>query len=181
MSQIVRDDATFLGDLARGAHAVYAVAARLAAAGLEVRIPEVRIRPHVAQREDYDDGGTDLYLATWPLQVKTKFGYQFDGLDDFRSKLHFDSVIVDSAEGIAKLQTWPAAYIITDARRVGMVVIPTNTRDRWTEKDRYDSTRGRTRRFVECPLELVVSIDDLITQAKRRLAERVTAQRRVTA
>jgi hypothetical protein len=154
-------------DIEASYEATARLAAELASAGLLVRLPPLIVRPDVSVRERYNDGGADLWLGPYPLQVKVKFGYEFDDADDAARRYGWRTLIFDSDEGRRSLSIEPAAYIVLDARTTGRIIVPASSRPRWSVSNRMDTTRGRVRAFWECPLSATWTMRRFVERAKR--------------
>lgn len=153
----MRTDEAFIRDFMSGDDAVWSVAGWLHANGFDVEIPGRRLRPHVNERAQFDDGGLDLSAEGLPLQVKCRFGYRFSGPADFG----FPTVIHDTVKGYAALKTIPFAHVLVSQDGSGYIAVPYWSRPYWAVVNRYDPTRRARREFYECPIAHTLTIDDL--------------------
>lgn len=158
-----RTDDVFRHDALRGDAAARLVAIELLLAGLNVQKQPLALRPDRAQAAQYDDGGVDLYVGSYPIQVKLRSAYRFSGPADFP----FPTVIFDSRAGFERHVQKPVAYVLVSGDLHGYVVVPRRAYAHAQVEVRQDQTRNAaTREFLACPIEHVWSIHDLISAAR---------------
>ncbi len=150
MSDLDRDDPTFLEDLRRSNTSVEIAAKWLAGRGHPVIVRPVIERPDPSVRGEYGDDG-DLEIIQ-RVEVKQRIGLTFTSKDDFP----YPTIIVDVCHSYDRARPKPYAYIILNREMSGALIVDVKTTRRdWVKVDKFDRHTNRQRSFYECPLELV--------------------------
>lgn len=159
-----RTDEAFKRDLMESDLDVRTVASWVEARGLPAKRLGLAVRPSVDRADEFNDGGVDLLVGRYHVQVKHR-GVAFTCRADFP----FTSIIVDAVDQQARLK-WPIDYwVLTSRSRESALVVPRESRDWWRVVRRYDPTRERERAFLECPTFLVFDFDQWIEKLRRHV------------
>lgn len=150
MSDLDVTDPTFVDDLVRSDCHVRQVARWLVNRfGYQVTVMPLKIRPNPSEMAEYADHG-DLYIErVGRIEVKQRL-LEFDSLDSYP----YATVIVDVVHTWERANPRPAGYVITNKDVTCCLVVRHDTSESWTTAVRLDRAKGRTRRFLECPLAL---------------------------
>jgi hypothetical protein len=147
---MVKPDADFLADFLKSTRAVDRFAAAIRRANVSVWLPPTEIRPDVASRMEYADGG-DLMLQ---LRAEHKVrNLAFTGRADFP----FPTLIIDEKYKVdAKAKQSPLfAYFIESRDGQCVACVYGHTKPRWLIQDTYDKKQGRTCTNYVVPIEYV--------------------------
>lgn len=131
-------------------------------AGLKVEKPKTHIRPTRKKAKQYSDGGVDLYVGRWPIQVKSKHGrHNFTSIEDFP----YPTILVDQKRKF--LHHRVEAYVIlnTDST-VGFAITRSafkHFRETTITNKRNDGiTPEIDYVMMECDMKHAITLDQLI-------------------
>jgi len=131
------------------------VAYRLIAAGLEVSVPSLRVRPSFDVRHAYRDT-RDMMVEGHEVEVKsTRFA--FTDPQNFR----FNPCFVDTEEKILAKGP-PFAFLIVSQETGAIMAVPGKTHEKWVVMEGRDHERGIGVRWLGCPLHLVRTFDEFV-------------------
>jgi len=112
------------------------------------------------QRLKYRDDG-DLMIS-FPIEVKHSEKHSWSGRDDFP----FPLVQVMSTRHWEQLREKPYFTVFVSMDYKSGIIIPSNTRESWVEKDVYD-IRGNIDKLWMCPVGLVdfINMTDVFSES----------------
>lgn len=156
------DDDAFVADLVRSDEITTEVSLLLFLGGLNVSKPPLQIRGEREQARAFSDGGADLYIGEYPIQVKENKRYLFSGPWDFPR----EQAILDTSSGFVKHAGTVKAYLLYCRARKGLLVIPWSRYDRVEAVALVDSRYDTRREFAMIHAEDCVSAEAFIKRIK---------------
>jgi hypothetical protein len=146
-SSIEKDDPLFPDDLKESHRYVWIVAEWLSSFGHHVTVRAQKIRPSVAEMDEYaDDGDIEIIQR---VEVKRRPDMHFTGKGDFQ----YETVFVDVAHAWDKAKPKPVAYVILNAKATHCLVVKGDTSKYWIKRTCLDTKKKRERTFYECPIK----------------------------
>jgi hypothetical protein len=118
---------------------------------------------------NYSQLQNDLKVNNSIIEVKSKTGKAFEGVEDFP----YSTVLVDTKKRFTAKLSKPDFYIVAsqmafDAKNgSGAIVVPVaTTRELWTEINIYDHETGKTQLCFEVKKEFCESLEWLVSALK---------------
>lgn len=163
-----QNDELFIEQLQLGYRFQELVAERLRGEGVEVEVPELRIRPDVSQAREYADSG-DLIARCGerelPIEVKSR-NIAFTCPQDYP----YHTAFVDDVPGWERGE--PKTVVLVSQRTEGAVVVPLRSRPHWREEAVYDRLRRTWVPTYTVPRRYLLPFSALITHLKGPRYER---------
>ena len=155
-------DSDFKQRIVLGRACEAAVAQAFIAAGLEVYVPPLKIRPNFEERAEYRDK-RDMLVNGQEIEVKST-SRPFLTPDDWP----FDLFFVDTAEKIESKGV-PLAFVVISQVTSKMFVIPGKTRPHWEVFTGNDKKRGIGVAWLACRKTHLRTFSELVEHLRKML------------
>lgn len=128
--------------------------------GLEVEIPELKIRSSIKEAYKWSDT-PDLIVNGSIIEVKSRNETFTSG-----SSFPYETVFIDTVSGYDAKKIKPLAYVMISRPTGAMVVLKTLSSKGWNIESKFDHTRKIRENFYVCRRRHLQSPDVLVSYLK---------------
>lgn len=128
--------------------------------GLQVDIPELKIRANIKEASKWKDS-EDLKVNGQIIEIKSR-NEAFTSAESFP----YETIFVDTVSGYNAKTIKPTAYIMVSRKTGGMLALPSLSADGWKIEEKFDRTRRIRESFYVAEKKSFKTLDFIISQLK---------------